>query len=563
MCFYAKFGPMAELCFYKKIFPWIKAKREKIFKCDLCSLNFVFQKDMLDHFVSNHKTNTCYGCSFCEVLSEDSDFLLMHMQTLHLAFIYLCMKCDFQCTSKQEMLQHAESHTNTMSKEQSTLLSSKTFIERRCLSCSICTRIFSQPSLLRRHVVYHHSGGSNKSCDNDRGETGVQEIEMENDVVYCIDEFTSVTHVKGRLEIESKVDVQSDGNPSSRDDREVISVVNASDREHSPRPLHFFCIFCLKRFRNKNLLESHERTHSNDIDPQLRLEMLCEFCDETFKGAEKLRVHQKHCNGNNNKLQKFPSLSTSLSSGKDTIKVESHLSLKGGEDVLHDVRAQVSVGPSDNDDSDDFRDALHPVRRSTACDEKFRFDDKRQGASSYVCHYCRKGFRSKIKFLDHYFEHDKTVKSFSCATCDARFGYSSSMPKHVEMHRRDLGLFGPKPLANLCPKCGKHYRDRASLKRHEAMVHLKVGHPCHDCQKTFSSAQALRQHARQHTGEFIYQCDLCPKKYANPSSLHNHKKTHSENKLACNLCSKSFALKHHLARHLARHVGFPINGQKS
>lgn len=150
---------MAELCFYKKIFPWIKAKREKIFKCDLCNLNFVFQKDMLDHFVSNHKTNTCYSCSFCEIRSGDSDFLLMHMQTHHLAFIYLCMKCDFQCTSKQEMLRHAKLHTNLTSKEQNAPLSGSTFIERRCLSCGICSRIFSQPSLLRTHVFYHHSGG--------------------------------------------------------------------------------------------------------------------------------------------------------------------------------------------------------------------------------------------------------------------------------------------------------------------------------------------------------------------------------------------------------------------
>ena len=150
---------MAELCFYKKVFPWIWAKRDKFFKCDLCRLNFVFQKDMLDHFVSNHKTNTCYGCSFCEIRSEDSDFLLMHMQTHHLALIYLCIKCDFQCMSEQEMLRHAELHANKTSKEQRAPLSVKNFVERRCLSCWICSRIFSQPSLLRRHTASCHSGG--------------------------------------------------------------------------------------------------------------------------------------------------------------------------------------------------------------------------------------------------------------------------------------------------------------------------------------------------------------------------------------------------------------------
>ncbi|ESO01827.1 hypothetical protein HELRODRAFT_106331 [Helobdella robusta] len=283
-------------------------------------------------------------------------------------------------------------------------------------------------------------------------------------------------------------------------------------QNHENKVFHYVCSFCLRNFDSSdNLLDHFETQH-------IALHYACLKCHQEFKSLTDLLphtlLHKNSKQPTNSPLSQTIAVEKRYLSCSFCSKLFSLPSLLRSHTALH------------------------------------------LDAKVYVCHFCEKSFRSKQKFLDHYFNHDNSVKPYGCPACDARLGYSTSVPKHIQMHLRDLGAVTVERKPHLCPKCGKEYRDRASLKRHEAMVHLKIGHLCLQCDRKFSSPHALKQHQHQHTGDFIYECDQCDKRYGNASSLYNHKKSHSQQKFICNICCKSFNLKHHLLRHLNTHTGF-------
>ncbi|XP_029971255.1 zinc finger protein 628 [Salarias fasciatus] len=90
----------------------------------------------------------------------------------------------------------------------------------------------------------------------------------------------------------------------------------------------------------------------------------------------------------------------------------------------------------------------------------------------------------------------------------------------------------------------------------EGVTSSREGHACSACGKTFKRKKVLRRHQRFHTGEKPYSCKVCSKTFALRKSLRRHLRFHTgERPHACSVCGKSFRLRDNLKAHLRFHTG--------
>ncbi|KAJ8667973.1 hypothetical protein QAD02_009636 [Eretmocerus hayati] len=119
-----------------------------------------------------------------------------------------------------------------------------------------------------------------------------------------------------------------------------------------------------------------------------------------------------------------------------------------------------------------------------------------------------------------------------------------------------------KPLATreedrpwVCKPCGKNFKTRKGLKKHEWEVHKNQNSiACEFCEKRFKTNSCLRSHMRMHSEERPFSCTSCCKSYKRKKDLKYHEKTHSDMKpFSCDLCAKPFKSRSHLEIHMTTH----------
>lgn len=108
-----------------------------------------------------------------------------------------------------------------------------------------------------------------------------------------------------------------------------------------------------------------------------------------------------------------------------------------------------------------------------------------------------------------------------------------------------------------CSNCGKKFKHRKILRRHERFHTGEKPYSCSVCSKTFALRKSLRRHLRFHTGERPHTCTQCGKCFRLRENLKAHLRFHTgEKPFNCSTCGKTFRIQKNLEKHTQDQCGF-------
>ncbi|KAG7310579.1 hypothetical protein JYU34_003372 [Plutella xylostella] len=241
---------------------------------------------------------------------------------------------------------------------------------------------------------------------------------------------------------------------------------------------------------------------------------------------------------------------------------------------------------------------------------------KKKMPKPFPCLICKRSFYTELALKNHVWIHsadEKTIRSFSCVTCNAGFDFRIDLMAHMKLHRTNttctvcgrvfrleqnllmhMETHRSPQSAYTCKVCGRSYNSISNLKTHSITHSNERPYKCHLCKKCFKRNQDLKFHINQHTGAKPYQCPFCDKSFASSGNCYSHRsrmhpgrrmesvairrkaavpkpdyaiqqraimpKTHLVNikgiyKYQCQICEHSFVKRDNFTYHMYQHTG--------
>lgn len=140
------------------------------------------------------------------------------------------------------------------------------------------------------------------------------------------------------------------------------------------------------------------------------------------------------------------------------------------------------------------------------------------GQKPYGCEYCDKSFNQNAILQRHLLIHKQT-KLFQCEVCHKTFIEKSALRRHCVTH-------STAPPSWKCSTCGKEFRLKEYLTKHEFLHKGIKPYACQICERSFADSSALKRHASTHsTAVDSVECSNCLKRFKNSRSLKKHMAT--------------------------------------
>lgn len=244
------------------------------FVCALCQARYPRKRDLKKHILSTHCV-VPVQCKYCSKLFDIESRMLKHVQRHEGPSPIPCPICNIPYASVTELEKHKKStHTPNKShkckecgkfftKSNDLLKHTRIHLGIRPYSCSICSKSFTHQTSLRNHQAVH-SGEKPFICS------------------YCGSSFSYAGNLK--VHIRSHTNERPFSCHVCNKTFSRTANLNEHLRTHTQEKPHK-CSFCGKQFTSSSTLSKHKKTHSGVKNHA------CGVCDRRFTEMAHLSKH--------------------------------------------------------------------------------------------------------------------------------------------------------------------------------------------------------------------------------------------------------------------------------
>ncbi|KAG6449725.1 zinc finger protein 624 [Manduca sexta] len=538
-------------------------------KCDICEKTFHKLSDLKKH-KSVHNDEKKHACSYCDMLFKDKSNLKRHMLCHTNEKPFCCSGCGNRFKQIASLRRHKRNCA--LSKAENEPVDTTT----RKNYCRVCGKTFQYKSALLEHCVRHHTNHTVE--DNKQDKCDENTIDTNRTVDNIVDDILSGLHERDNAEKRNN-DLADDNNLMQIELLREMNQLHTLDDElfyndidfDNFQPSHIFGNDIDYNDKNAEILFDFTeagKSIDQDIMNALYHVKAEHLPDELLNAPEILNPNDKpkepepvsvnecatifesdvdlesstNLAANLNQLIGENSVQYISTEDDDTfiISLNSEIDAEQLTDMLN-----IGVELIDNDKTvaDEVSEpenvegpvnvepivlkieepSLKAIEGDAPSDEKEnKGKTKTKKRLLLVCRTCNRVFNRTDNYKSHIACHEPSLRRHSCEECGKRFGYRSTLNKHM---RRDHYAHAQGPPAHRCDVCGHAYNAAWMLKQHCQREHEGLTpHACDvkGCSKKFYKKCDLVVHKRYHTGERPYSCDICRSRFTHISHLRRH-----------------------------------------
>ncbi|XP_029725323.2 zinc finger protein 761 [Aedes albopictus] len=198
---------------------------------------------------------------------------------------------------------------------------------------------------------------------------------------------------------------------------------------------------------------------------------------------------------------------------------------------------------------------------------------KETKGAEYSCPTCNKKFNRQCQFKSHVKSHDTEIEDKQSSDVEETesedMDSDNNTPKsstEKPSEPKENKVYKPWK----CNECRNSYSDEAQLRRHK-IFHKPKKRKCPICEKPFRHLSTMEKHIPTHNAarkwprtptaaaeekkeERPHKCDICQKTFKAMSAIYCHKiQVHGPKVHGCHICDFKFSTRKNLVRHIQRH----------
>ncbi|ESO85970.1 hypothetical protein LOTGIDRAFT_167463, partial [Lottia gigantea] len=319
------------------------------------------------------------------------------------------------------------------------------------LHCDVCSKSFTTPAKLKRHLLTH---------------TGEKRFKCPVCGKGVMEKTTLKKHLRSQhpnedLEVEYSCSICC--RPFTDEDE-----LQKHKNLHLLDPIDHVCKFCFVKFPSHSQLQRHMIVHTN------KKPFGCDECMKKFTSKYSLDDHTRKFHPDLAKT--LPPRRQNSKTGLDKLKCDLC-------DLMFRYEKRLVV-----------HRRTHTGEKPLQCDvcnkcftgkNSLNYHLKTHQERTKKCDVCGKCFYLEYQLKLHQRIHTG-VKPFQCQLCERTFRFRESLVVHMRIHRNE------KPF--VCEVCGNSYRTQWLIKRHKRTHTGEKPYVCEICKKGFTSSSILKRH---------------------------------------------------------------------